>query len=240
MIRIAICDDEHIYTAKIKNKVKDILYEKGINNYEIDLFHSGIELSELKHDISKYHIVFLDINMGEQNGLETAKNIRKYDEDIFIVFISAFLNYSPACYKYNAFRFILKDSLSEMHECIEAILKEIRIKSSKKTINFTGGKREIFVDEIIYIESDRHKLHFTLKKSKNKDLSLYGKLDDFEEEFKDYDFIRIHKSYLINMRLVKNIKAYEAIMNNGDSLPIPRSKYMAIKERFIINGGTCL
>ncbi|MCL2717621.1 MAG: LytTR family DNA-binding domain-containing protein [Lachnospiraceae bacterium] len=241
MIKIAICDDEYIYTAKTEKIIKNILYEKGISNYEINIFHSGIELNELKHGISEYHLVFIDIHMDRQNGFDTAKNIRKYDEDIFIVFITAFSDYSLEGYKFDALRFIVKDSLKEMlWECMENFFMKLRLKSSKITMVFIEGRKEIFVDKIYYVESNKHKLYFKLVKSIDKVYSLYGKLDEIESKLKEYDFLRIHKSYLVNMRFIESIERYKVIMLNGERLPVPRVNYKIIKDRFFENRGTCL
>ena len=62
--------------------------------YEIDEFESGNEFINLGINMTKYDIVFLDINMDEIDGIETAQEIRKVSNDIFIVFVTAFINYA--------------------------------------------------------------------------------------------------------------------------------------------------
>ena len=62
--------------------------------YEIDEFESGNEFINLGINMTKYDIVFLDINMDEMDGIETAQEIRKVSNDIFIVFVTAFINYA--------------------------------------------------------------------------------------------------------------------------------------------------
>lgn len=238
MIKIAVCDDEAIFLDIITKELETVLLSQGISEYEINIFSSGMDISSLKNEISDYQIVFLDINMEELNGLDTARNIRKYDEDIFIVFITAYMDYALEGYRMDAVRFILKDMLKEMlPECIEVILQRLHLKSSKVIKDFLEGRKEIFLDRIIYIESNRHKLYFNMWDSRKEKYSLYGKVDELEKELQGYGFLRIHKSFLVNRTYIEDIIPYVAIMRNGRELPIPRDKYKKVKAYYFESKG---
>lgn len=238
MIKIAVCDDETLFIDIIVSELKSILLDKGISEYAIHTFSAGTELCKLENRISEYQIIFLDINMDQLNGLQTAYNIRKYDENVFIVFITAFADYAMEGYKLDAIRFIVKDMLKEMlPECMDAILKRMHIRSGKIIKDFLEGRREIFVDRILYIESRKHKLYYNIRKPKQEQFSLYGKMDELEDELRAYDFLRIHKSYLVNMNYLESIIPYKACMSNGEELPIPREKFKVIKELFFEKKG---
>lgn len=91
---------------------------------EIDTFSSGKEFVELGIEMVKYKIVFLDINMDELDGIMTAKKIRENSKDMFIVFVTAFVNYTIEGYKVDAVRYILKDNknlVASVYECMDAI-----------------------------------------------------------------------------------------------------------------------
>lgn len=91
---------------------------------EIDTFSSGKEFVELGIEMVKYKIVFLDINMDELDGIMTAKKIRENSKDMFIVFVTAFVNYTIEGYKVDAVRYILKDNknlFASVYECMDAI-----------------------------------------------------------------------------------------------------------------------
>jgi len=231
MLRIAVCDDDVVMLSKIVRAIEHNLELNGLVDYEIKTFISGLELLSLEKDISDFNIIFLDINMEELNGLELAKCIREYDSDVFIVFVTAFIDYAPEGYKYDAIRFILKDMLDEMlKECIETIIKRMKIKTGKIQLDFLEGKKEVPIEKIRFIESRKHKLFFDIKPDGQ--LSLYGKLDNMEEKLREYHFLRIHKSYLVNLRHIESIIAYKAQLYGGINLPIPRSKYKGVKDRF--------
>ena len=75
MLKIAVCDDEEIFGKKIHSLISQYLDEKKLF-FEIDTFHAGTEFVALGPEMSKYQIVFLDINMDDLDGIETAKQLR--------------------------------------------------------------------------------------------------------------------------------------------------------------------
>ena len=190
---------------------------------EINEFASGREFISLGINMTKYDIVFLDINMDEIDGIETAQEIRKVSNDIFIVFVTAFISYAVEGYSVNAIRYILKnnENFAELiFECIDAISKKM---------NYSVKKKEL----LLYIESKLHKLNFHIMEDRLNTYSLYGKLDEFEKELEDKAFLRIHQSYLINMKHIVSIYRYEAVLNNGIKLKISKDRYKFVKEKFV-------
>ena len=93
MLKIAICDDEKVFRDNINKYVAAYLNEKEIS-YEIDTFSSGKEIIDLGIEIKQYNIIFLDINMDDVDGIVTAQKIREYSSEIYIVFVTAYINYS--------------------------------------------------------------------------------------------------------------------------------------------------
>lgn len=66
-----------------------------------------------------------------------------------------------------------------------------------------GGKRTVFLDDILYIESQSHKLQF---KTRDESLSMYGRIDELESKLEDYLFLRCHQSFLVNMGHIEKIR----------------------------------
>ena len=89
------------------------------------------------------------------------------------------------------------------------------------------------IERILYIESILHKIIFYIVSDKRYQYRLYGKLNTIEESLKSLGFVRIHQSYLVNIRYIKMIKNYKAILTTGDVLPMSKSKYKFAKELFI-------
>ncbi len=232
MLQIAICDDEKYYLGKIAQSIKEILHRKGIGSYEIDIYSSGTEFLE-SGKLYKYHVIFLDINMPQMNGMEAAKKIRESSPDVLLVFITAFIDYAIYGYQLEATRFLLKDMLDGMlPECMETIIKKLSLHAHSVEYSFNKKKIKIPVDTICYIESQKHKLYFHLFNRTPGKYSLYEKLDNIEKDFLPYHFLRIHKSFLVNTAYIKEIANYRVKLTDGRQLPVPKDKYQKTKERF--------
>ena len=108
MFTIAICDDERHFRKRIHDILIEYMNENDIL-YEIDEFESGKDFISLGINLAKYDIVFLDVNMDELDGMETAQKIRKVSNDVFIVFVTAFITCAPQGYSVGAIRYILKN-----------------------------------------------------------------------------------------------------------------------------------
>ena len=89
----------------------------------------------------QYQIIFLDINMKQMDGIETAKNVRAYTEESFVVFVTAYIDYSLEGYQVGASRYILKNNLNfreQIYECMDAITKKMKCFLTRKIFRFQG------------------------------------------------------------------------------------------------------
>lgn len=240
MIKIAICDDEKIFRNSIKNMVESYLNTKNILS-KIDVYSSGENFLK-ENSIEKYDIIFLDINMKEINGIEIAKKMRQVCKRAFLVFVTAFIDYSLEGYKVDAIRYIIKDNESlkdALYESMDAIFDEMSRRDLKLRFEFIEGIKVVSVDKIIYVESNLHKLMFYIKEGERKRIfTLYSTLNKIEENFSKKQFIRIHQSYLVNVRYIANIKNYKAILLDGTEFSIPKSRYKDVKDIFISYKGS--
>ena len=250
MLRIAICDDEKLFRENIKKYVLKYLSEKDISS-EIDMFNSGKELLGLGTDLLGYNIIFLDINMDEIDGIMTAHKIREYSMDIYIVFETAYVNYSLEGYKVDATRYLLKNTINfdeSIYECMDTILHKMNYIVLKKYFKFNECEKNVQVDRILYIESRLHKLEFHIMEDAKRAVrdimedkvliyTLYATLNDMEREMMEYKFIRIHQSFLVNLKHIKSITGYSVILNNNQKLVVPRARYKDVKSAFIAYKG---
>lgn len=231
-VKIAICDDEEYYREKIKNDLEIILQQRNIQEYSIDVWSSGEALCENQWKLKEYQVVFLDIDMKKMNGLETAKNIRMVNKEAYLAFITAYVDYAVKGYGVDAIRFLLKDALDKtLSECVDTILERMAYREKKEMFLFLEGKREVTIHKICFVESQKHKLIFCMK-NEEQQLTMYGKMDKIEERLKAYGFIRIHKSFLVNVKEIVQVANYRAILKNGKNLPIPREKYRQVKTQY--------
>ena len=173
--------------------------------------------------------------MDELDGMLTAKKIRELSKDVFIVFVTAFVKYSLKGYQVDAVRYILKDNETLpfcIYECMDAVLKKISDHKIWKQFNFTIGSRKIELDQILYIESRLHKLEFHMMEEVSLLYTLYGTLNQMEQELSDSGFLRLHQSYLVNMKHIAEVRRYHALMKNGVRFDIPKARYKTAEARF--------
>ncbi len=236
MLQIAICDDEPFYQEKIKLLLKQYLAKHDLH-YSIHCFLSGEAFLAQSQNSVKYDVIFMDINMENLDGIQTAIQIRSFHSDTYLVFVTAFIDYALEGYKVNATRYIMKDTLDiAVFECMDAILQKMQLE--QVSFAFIDGERKLYTDNILYVESRKHKSIFFYMSAGKSDAGIvqyqiYDKLDTIEQALLLYGFLRIHKSYLINMKHLHRISNYTAFLDTGKQLPVPRLRYQAVKETFI-------
>ncbi len=225
MLKIAICDDELISANEVNALIKRVF--KSFN-VEIDssIFSLPRELVKSAQQVD-YDIIFLDIDLKTDNGISVATELRLKNYSGIIIFVTSHSEFSPEGYKVDAFRYILKQNLeNEIKECVNALLKKIgliRIKIDNLDLN---------LNEIVYIESYNHKLTFHLSDG-TKEI-CWNKLNTIEEIANSEQLIRVHQSYMINMKYFKDIVRYKVILIDGIEIPIPRKRYEVVKNQITI------
>lgn len=230
-MRVAICDDNLSAIAQLRNMISD--YFALVNKTcEFISFHSPEAL--LNTDLTSVHIIFLDIDMPNINGIDAAAKLRNDYPNTFIVFVTSWIEYAPAGYRVNAFRYILKQRLaSELPACLDAIRDTMA--RNRGHIQLPGKECpiEVSVDEILFIEGSStrsitlHFLHSSPVESK-------GKLSDIANRLEDKGFLRIQRSYVVNMRHVLQIKGYKAYLKDGTNLKVSEKDYPAICQRYLL------
>lgn len=239
MFHIAVCDDERFFRRQIKEILTKYMEEKGCS-FEIDTFCSGIEFIEQGIEMVKYKVVFLDVYMEQMDGMRTARKIRESSKDMFIVFITACPRYILEGYKVDAVRYILKNNGSmaaNVYECLDAIFEKMNFKVPKMEFNFREGARKVSLERVLYIESKLHKLEVYILEEGLEKYTLQGTLNKLESLLMKDGFLRVHQSFLVNMRFIKRISRYKAVFQKGRNeemeVNIPRARYNDVEERFI-------
>lgn len=229
-MKIAICDDREDDRNALKVLLED--YEQ---DFEIREYGSGNGLCGDMDFIRECGIVFLDINMDGMNGLEAARQIKTKCPKVHIVLVTAYVNYALDGYKVKASRFLLKDDLKQtLQDCMDDILWEILQEERVVEFGFVEGRRQLKVDDIIYIETNRHKNVFY---TKEQTFSIYRKMDELEEDLKEMDFVRTHQSFLVNMKYIERISSYVMILTTGKEISVPKSRYPEVKRQYTLFKG---
>lgn len=229
-MRIAICDDNADDRTAIKTVLMKYAAKKSID-FEYTECESGNKLMyTLRHDGDCPEIILLDINMNDMDGLTVAGNIRKIFPDIPIVLITAFMSYALDGYKVRANRFLIKDDLEmTLPDCMDDLLHELSKRERTMIFDFEEGIRKLLIDSIIYVESFGHKVVFHTADATYRQ---NRKLEEIEKELGDYDFIRVHKSFVVNLKYVLKVSNYSLTMQDGYVISVPRSRYADVKQAY--------
>lgn len=244
-IRAIIIDDEPLAREVIKAYLKNaedivIVSECG------DGFDGLKQIRELKPDL-----VFLDVQMPKINGFEILEVI---DEPVNIIFSTAFDQYAIKAFENNAVDYLLKPYSKERFlDAIHKLRTRLSTKSTlKQDINQVsenylsdqvlsriivknGAKvKVILIDEVIYFEAQDDFVAIHTKEGK---FLKQKTMKFFEEHLPSDKFLRIHRSYIVNLDEVQHLESYEketyrVTLKNKEQLPVSRSGYSRLRERF--------
>lgn len=231
-MNIIICDDDEHFLFFLKQKLQNYLKINEIS-FKIEQFKSGKEL--LKYNITQMDLIFLDIRMKELDGIQVAQILRRRNPEFILIFISSYIEYAPLGYEIKAFRYILKDQIDTLFDVtMDSILREMGYFRTEVTLDFSFGAETFFTDNLIYIESDLHVTYFHFH---SKTRHLYSTLDSIQKILPNEEFVRIHKSYLVNIRYLVDVRNYTAYLDNGEELPISQKRFSEIKRKLFIYRG---
>ena len=151
------------------------------------------------------------------------------------MYISAYLEFAPEGYTVNAFRYILKRDLDRMLPgCLDAILdRQARRGPRTLTVRQNRTEQELPYDSIYYLESDLRKINVYGDVPHQPVCSYYGKLTELPQTLLENGFLRVGRSYVVNMRYIRHISGYQVVLRNGVELGVSRNGYAAIRSTYL-------
>ncbi len=223
MLRIGICDDQMEARDTLRFALEKVIREGAEQIvYEFSTGESAVRWLE-KHP-GEIDLLFLDVEMKGINGMEAAGQIREFDKELCIVFVTGYRDYVFDGYKVNALDYVIKPAGTER---LSEVLGRVREKIfDKREENFIfknpEGTYRIPLENISYFYSDKRKVNVVLKEKDEKEAySFYGKLDQVETQLSGA-FVRIHQRYLVNPGQVTYIGG-ESVTVGGKELPMSRN-----------------
>ena len=230
-LNIAICDDEKYYRELLHERICEYMERNEDVYCHIRMFKDGFDFCEEENNFKNFDIIFLDIEMKNKNGMDTAYEIRERNNEMDIVFITVASNYVYEGYRVQAERYILKEHMEkELTECLDFLLKKRRYDDKRMEFSFVGGNRSILLRELMYIESRSHKLRFVRISDS---LYMYGRVDALEKKLSKYNFVRCHQSYLVNLGFIDKIRNYCIYLSEGTEIPVSRPRYSKVRDQFL-------
>lgn len=233
MIRIALCDDDIHVLNGIGGFIDRYCMERD-REIVHKTFSGSLELlTEIERGV-RFDILFLDILMPGQNGIETAAEIRGYDSNIKIIFLTSSSEFAVQSYTVEAFFYQLKPLRWEGFSRVmdSALEKCAHEQEGSLILRCNGSFMRLELGQLEFCEVIHRTLLFHL--ASGKVLESTGSLDELDRKLSPYGcFLRIHRSYIVNLDYVQNISYRAATMACLTEIPIPRGKYNEIKDLFL-------
>lgn len=235
--RIGLCEDEEYYMKEMK----DILKKYSLDNnkgLDIYTFKSGEEL--LKDYSTKfYNLLFLDVEMGELTGIETAKRIREFDKDVSIIFVTSYEDFALDAFRVSASQYIVKpanyDKLAPM---LHKILNQIKTNAVHNdlteqyiAVETVNGIVQVKCSDIKYIEKIKNRIDYYTTKGV---FESYDTIKSLVQRLDPVIFVKINQGEIVNWNRVKEISGNTIIVDDM-VFQISRNNKVELKERFEID-----
>lgn len=238
-MKILIVDDEELARARLKRMLTTLEYD------EIEEVSSADEaINAFKND--SYDLVFLDINMPQVSGLELAYELKYLDENVAIIFQTAYEEHALKAFDIGAVGYLVKPySLEQVKDTInrvKATAKSTAVpREDKEELRILSKAGDSYLllkpEEIFYVKADLSEVMIRSAKG----FSYYAqKISDLQAKLEAYNFVRIHRSYLINIDEIKEIETIEqsklrfSFRNCSDNIESSKDGAKAFREQFKI------
>ncbi len=229
-MRIAICDDEDAQRQLLKGYLEEWSKLSGIS-LEMKLFQSGENFMFFWEEDKEYDLLIFDVGLGRMSGLELAAKIRQQDNEIPILFVTGYDEYISQGYEVAALHYLVKPlDKQKFFEVLDRVKRKGKqeVKLLFKTEN---GSLSLPLFKIWYVEARAHQC---VLYTDGEEYMIGSSISEMEEYLGAHkEFIRCHRSYVVNLRHVSIIVKSQLTMDDGRRLPVSRSMEKGVNQAFI-------
>lgn len=231
LVRVAIVEDEielHDYYGK--------MIEAWGNARNIRVITTFIENAEeylFKYDRQNiFDIIFLDVYMKDMNGMELAHEIRKFDRNVQIVFLTGNAEYVFEGYEIGAVRYLIKPvEENALAKALDACMEKLGSgREDYLTIKYQGENLRLSRSEIVYVKVDGHYLQM---RTTDKVYEWKTSLKEMMDKLDPARFVMANRSTVVNLEFVNKITREECILENGETILVSRGAYGSLNDAFM-------
>ncbi|WP_323617096.1 LytTR family DNA-binding domain-containing protein [Erysipelothrix rhusiopathiae] len=233
MIRIVLCDDDNVVIEKYRYLIKRYAMSRGME-VELSSFSRGEDLIfELTDHYEEPDIIFLDVFMDELNGVEVAKQIRAMGYNSQIIFLTSSSDYVFDAFDVGSLNYLIKQDTDDTR--FRTVLGQVLTQIDKRSgdffdCNFGAESRRIPFKDISHFEIYRRvmRVHF----NNDEYFDFYETMDHLTTRLANRNFVRVHRSYLVNLNHIVLFKNQTLRLENGEELPIGKAYQSDVKQSF--------
>ena len=234
-MKIAICDDNAADLSNVVSIINDYKsFQEDKRKIEYTTFHNAVDLISAMESGQHYELVLLDILMPSLTGMDAAKEIRQFNQDIKIIFLSSSPEFAVDSYSVGAYFYALKPILKDkLIILLDKVISEMESHSQiSLLIKSKTGLIRAYINKLEFVEVIGRTLHYHL--TDGTVIEAIGSMSELEKVLLTYPcFIKVHRSYIVNMEYINMLNQKEIKMRSLAIVRIARANYPTVKAAYI-------
>lgn len=230
-MHIAVCDDNIDELSRISYLLENYSRERD-SSITYEAFHNGTELLETMRS-RRFDLLLLDILMPGVTGMDAAKEIRRSNHEIPIIFLTSSREFAVESYRVSAEDYIMKPARKdEIFPALDKQLKRFTQEEAYLTLKTGNGIVKLPFTQIVYVEVINRSVQFILANGEVRE--VYGYLTDYEGDLlSDPHFYKPHRSYVVNLRQVMELDKKGLVTTVGKTVPVARDTFSKVKAAYM-------
>ncbi|MCI9067255.1 MAG: response regulator transcription factor [Lachnospiraceae bacterium] len=229
MLKIGICDDDSEIRSELHSFCERFF---GEGQCEISHYGAGEEFLEKGCGGARPDILLLDIEMEGMDGIQVKNILQRQKEKIRILFVTSHDELALEGYGKYVFGFLVKPlDYKQFEQRLRQVEEDLEQAERSVTLNMGGPARRIRLSQVLYIEADGKYVKFHLETGEG---PFYDEksIGAWEKELAGNDFAMSHKSYLVNLAWVKQIRDTDLLLKNGGTVRVSRRMKTGFREKY--------
>ena len=230
MIKFAICDDEPLMAQELAAHLAGYMKEKSMTAaYSVSNFLNGRALLER---VGSFDAIFLDIQMEQPDGMETARLLRQRGDRSLLIFVTVLKECVFDSFQVEAFDYLLKPlDGARFRQTMDRLLHAMEQRTAEDIVIHRGtGCEVVLLSDIVYCEVLGRKIY--LHKNDGTVSGYYDKLEDLERRV-DGRFFKCHRSYLVNLDYVRGCQEGQVLLSQGERIPASRLRERELTQALL-------
>lgn len=229
MMRLAVCDSSVADAQELVIKLQHLAADMGIS-CTVNSYRSARLLLENAKE-NPFDAVFLETEIGSTGGIELARKLRFYHEEVEIVFVTSKEEYALAAYGVFPLGYLLKRAeRKRLYPIMLRLARRLRETGPVlRCMTADGGEALVPRDELYYVEVIGNRLFFHGRRGTVEGI---GSLSSVSDGLPPKLFYRAHRNFIVNLQYVEKIGHYYFEMQNGDRVTVAKNRYTEARAIF--------
>lgn len=227
-MRVVICDDDRLFLEQFRKILEQTFDEHG-QSVEIVCCDSGKQLF-LEWNQRAADVLFLDIEMPDEDGFTIAERLSKEKDKPLLVFTTNIETLVFESFQHEPIWYLLKRKMEQLPAIVDKVIKKMEDKQTYFQIMIANKLHRFMLTEILYFESNDHYIFLHMQEETYR---FRGKLNDIEKQLDCDFFVRCHASYLVNCQYVRVMGKDKLLLRDDIWIPISRNKLTATQNIFM-------